>query len=167
MKNNKFEIPVYSFLLVFCGVFFYGTFFIKAGRAKTVSDSFVPRLTIGLMAILLVILLVKAIMASKTARAAMTDEEKAKEKEELKYFASRMGILIVILTATIIMMQKLGFIIAMSFYLLVMFIWLAEDKKPKWKVILPIALLFPLALFMVYLRVFSVLLPAGVLKFLT
>ena len=167
MKNNKFEIPVYSALLIFCGVFFWNTFFIKAGRAKTVSDSFVPRVTLGLMAVLLVILLVKAIVIEHKNRSSMPAEEKRKEKEELKFFFSRMGILVAVFTATIIMMKTLGFIIAMTFYLLFMFIWLAEEKKPNWKVVLPIGLLFPLALFMVYLKVFSVLLPAGVLKFLT
>ncbi len=158
---------MYSALLVFCGVFFYSTFFIKAGRAKTVSDSFFPRITIGLLAVILVILLVKAIRAERVARANETPEEKAKDREELKHFAINMGILLLVFAATIWMMKTLGFIIAMTAYLLFMFIWLAENGKRNWKVILPIALLLPLIIFVVYLRVFSVLLPAGILKFLT
>ena len=57
MKNqkNRFEIPLYSFLLVFCAVFFYGTFQIRKGRAATLSDTFMPRLTIIILAVLILV----------------------------------------------------------------------------------------------------------------
>lgn len=167
MKHNKYEIPVYSFLLAFCGVFFYGTYNIRPGRAKTVSDAFVPRVTLAIMAVLLIILLVKAIISQYRYKREVPAEEKEEEKKKTKEFLKKMGILIAVFTFTIIMMKTLGFIISMTFYLLFMFIWLAEDKKRNWKVIIPIGVLFPFTLFMVYLKVFSVLLPAGVLKFLS
>lgn len=168
MKNSKLEIPVYSFFLAFCAVFFYGTFKIKTGRAATVSDAFLPRIVVVLMMVLLVILLVQAILKRREENAAKKSaEEKAAEKVKTKQYVTKILFVTLVMGITVYMMDTLGFIIAMTFFLLCMFIGLAEKGKRRLKISLPIALIFPIVLFILYLEVFSVLLPAGILKFLT
>lgn len=168
MKNNHFEIPVYCVFLAFCGVFLYGTYNIKPGRAATISDAAVPRASVLIMIVLLLALLVQAIRKRHAeAMAEKTDEERAEEKARLMSFFKSFGFLLVTMIAAVVMMDTLGFIIASIFFLLCLFIGLAENGKRNWKAILPIAIVFPPALFFLYLKVFSVLLPSGILDFLT
>lgn len=163
MKNqkNRFEIPLYSFLLVFCAVFFYGTFQIRKGRAATLSDTFMPRLTIIILAVLLLVLLCQSIAKQWKFRGEKQSEE---EKAVNRFCTLRFFYVLVIMAVSVWLMDKLGFVISMTIFLLLLFIGLAENGKPKWKIILPLSILFPLVMFIVYLKVFSILLPPGILN---
>ncbi len=165
--KNKHEIPVYSGLLIFGAIFFYGTFKIKPGRAATIADSFVPRVAVLTMMALLVVLLVQAIKKQQAEASQRTPEQKAAARAETKRFALRVLFVTAVMGVSVYLMDKLGFVLSMTFYLLCLFIGLAENGKRRWKVIIPLALLFPVLLFILYLDVFSVLLPPGIMKFLT
>jgi len=167
-KNNKLEIPVYSSLLIACIAFMYATFVIKKGRAATIGDAFVPRIVIGLLIVLLAILLAQAIRNRvRESRAEISPEVKAEQRAKTGKAIGSFLFVSAVMALSVYMMKSLGFVIAMTFYLLCLFIGLTKKEERNWKVILPIGLLFPVVLFILYLRVFSILLPAGVLKFLT
>ena len=167
-RPKKLEIPVYGTLLAACILLMGSTFFMKKGRAATVSDAFVPRVVVGCLIVLVSILLARAIRdRRRAAEDGLTEEERAaqraRERQAVKRFAFVTGVMAVSVCA----MRMLGFVISMTFYPLCLFLGLSEKGARRWRVILPVGLLFPVVLFILYLRVFRILLPAGVLKFLT
>ncbi len=168
MKKLNRNIPVYVLLLVFCAIYFAGTFNLAPSRAKTISDAVVPRICILGLAITDCIILFNALKNNKAVReAGISEEELSAERAAAKKRTGKIVYLIAVMVIAIAAMKPLGFVISMIFFLLTTMIPGIPKEKRNYFIIIPVAVLLPLAVHLVFLNVFSILLPPGVLTFLT
>ena len=166
MKKKKLKLCVFALLLVFCLVYFYGTFRMKPSEAKTIADSFMPRVVvIGLAAMILI--MIRRTLAEAKAAASGSPEEKSEEARERTTFLIRILFIIAVFVISIACMEKLGFVISMCFFLLAMFLGGTPKEQRNYFILVPLAVILPLGVFLLFLNVFSILLPPGILLFLT
>ncbi len=166
MKKKNLNLCVYGLLLLFCLVYFYGTFRMKPSEAKTIADSFMPRVVVIGLAAMIGIMIHRTLAAAKNAPSG-TAEEKAAERKERRTFRMKILFIIAVFVISIACMEKLGFVISMSFFLLAMFLGGTPKEQRNYLILIPLAVILPLGVFLLFLNVFSILLPPGILLFLT
>ena len=167
MREKSKSMIAYVLLILFGAVYLIQTFSIKKVNINTIADSFLPR-----VACICMMLLCAYQMAKGLIKQAKTRESTALSKEKWQVVLTRLkkiGVLLVVLAVAVALLKSLGFVIDMALLLFVLFfLFTPKEKRTKKQLILygissPLISLF---VYYVFLKVFSVLLPAGILKML-
>ncbi len=161
---NRYRRTILSagILAVSLFYFLYALFCIESRHVRGVPDSaFIPSIVGGAMVLLSVVMTLDDF--KKDRAAAGTEERKAEKKENLNVLGTA-----VLLLVYISLIEPLGFLIASVLYLFVQFLYLTPSdklKKPKTYVVYGlIALVASGGIYFLFLNVFNLILPAGLLK---
>ena len=107
-------------------IYFSQTFYIKKITVLNVDSAFIPRVCAVFMMILALILMVQGLLKERNKAVEETSpEQKAESYKKFKAVMTAMAIL----GAAIFMMEPLGFIISMVFYLMASFITLSAKQE--------------------------------------
>jgi putative tricarboxylic transport membrane protein len=141
--------------------FIYALLCIESRHVRGVPDSgFIPRIVGGLLVILSVIMTVSDFRRNQRE----PDEASSTEKKENRNVLGTAVLLLVY----ICLIEPLGFLIASVLYLFAQFLYLTEVsnlRRPKTYVLyFVIALVVSTGIYYLFLNVFHLILPAGILK---
>jgi multisubunit Na+/H+ antiporter MnhB subunit len=141
-------------------IYFSQTFSIRRVPLFPISAAFLPKICAVFMFGLAVILIIQGIRQERAAPAAKPSEmmNRAARKRN-----SAVGTALGILFLTILLLRPMGFIIAMSFYLLASFFTLSPREKWNIPIFAFMAVTFSIGIYLVFVKGFSLLLPAGIL----
>ena len=155
-------------LLIYGILYFTFSFQIKITSVKTVSARFLPQIVSGGICALSAILIFRTISAMRAYKALHPEElTEDKDGRALRRIQIRqIFIEIAILAVTVLWMKRLGFIIASFLFLMASFFFFF--LREKWNPVqyLLLSVIIPTVLYFVFLRLFNVILPGGLLKFL-
>lgn len=155
MNSKKLADTVINIFLVIVGVvFFIASQKIEVGAAMGQGGDFMPKVCSTVWLIISILLLVFNIKADIPPRA---------EGIRLKTFLATLGLLLVYVIA----LKPIGFVICSMVYMfLQMLLFVPEDKRTKKNLIIfaVISVVAPIAINALFVNVFSLILPAGILK---
>jgi hypothetical protein len=163
MRTNRQEKIVSLLLMLFCVVYFIFTFRIRSVDVKTIPDSYMPRLCIVLLFITLTANLYTLCKNEKTKKTTAFTQKKLQNQKTKR---TKLFFVICVFFATILLFWVAGFVISMAVFLMCFFVGLAPPQEKNYKLFVPLAILLPLGIHLLFLNVFYILLPPGILTFL-
>ncbi|WHH57629.1 tripartite tricarboxylate transporter TctB family protein [Petroclostridium sp. X23] len=143
-------------LLVAVGIF-SASFSIKMLTVSRIGAAFIPQLISGGIALLSVIIIINSVKKLKMAGDVQEDEE----QEPIRGFSVLGTIAILILY--IALLESIGFIIMTAAYLFAQFTILADKSQRKLPMFAIIAVVIAVAVYYLFVSVFSLMLPPGIL----
>lgn len=160
---SRYRQTISAAFIFFLSAFYlgYAMFFIEIKNMSGVPDSaFIPRIVGVLMVVLSTVLLIGSI--AKDRQAQPEEEQTAGKGELLNVFITAM-----ILLVYIIMLQPIGFLISTTCYLFAQISFMTDPATIRNKKVLlknfVIALVVTCLIYFLFLNVFTLILPAGIL----
>lgn len=144
--------------LAISAVMFWLTFYFKRLTLTKIGSDFVPKIVFGMLMVLSIVLIVQSLQKLKHQPKSNTEAEAQKSSGQ-----SRVWITLILIAAYIAMMSYLGFMISTVLYLFIQFAVLAEKGSRRYGLFAIIAVLTASITYVVFLKVFQLMLPAGIL----
>lgn len=145
------------FFIVFAIIFFIYSFKIKAMAKTSIGPEFLPRIICILIALLGLAMTISSVVnGNKSA-----EDKNEGEPKENKFMVLATFIL---LALYVFLLKEIGFIITSIFYLMIQITILIPDRSKKNLIITGvISTTIPIVTYFLFVNVFNLLLPAGVL----
>lgn len=161
---KRYRDAIFGGVTILLGVaLFLMSFGIKSVALNLIKADFFPRLIAALLVFLGVILLLTGLKAAK-------EYQTVEEESELPFWKNDGTIsmleTLVLIGVYVLLMKPLGFVIATFIYLVVqMYVLTPKEKRTRKNVVLfvVISLIASLAIYLLFVRVFYLMLPAGIL----
>jgi putative tricarboxylic transport membrane protein len=152
------------FLLILSAALFLGSFTVKMLTVSRIGSAFVPQVVAVLLAIASISIIFHSINALRKGAITEQDEKKqcAPEAPGKMNFKGLIGTL-VLLVAYIATLAPVGFLISTTVYLFFQMFVLATKEQRKLPLFLVISILTSTAVYYTFLKVFNLMLPAGIL----
>lgn len=143
-------------------ILFVTSFSIPAGASLGLGPSFMPRLMSGVLVLFGVLICLGGVKAFRAEEGKPAVKQEGAEKGDKKAVALTLAFLL----AYILLMKPAGFILATGGYIMAQILLFAHNRKPgkKEKVkYLVISAVSSVAIYIIFTKGFSLLLPAGIL----
>lgn len=121
------------------------------------APSYWPRIICAGLAVLGIAMLVRSAIQIKNGSASTEDLE----GEDADHFLWRAGVVIALGFALYFVLETLGFVLASAIALVILMLFAGERRL---KIILPVAVCVPLALYLFFVKAASIPIPAGILE---
>ena len=165
MDKTTKEIWIGVILLAVFLLIFYGCTFIENKTDGVVTSRFFPYILAGSGSVLSLMLIGGNLLKkySSKEKAAAPAAEATNPAEPIRW--NMIAISVVLMFVYLLLMDILGFIVSSALYLIVQILILQKDKSPK-KVLMVviISILVPLAIFLPFRYIFSLVLPMGIFR---
>lgn len=153
-----------SVILLVSAILFYGTTQIRViASMEGLTSRFFPRIVVGVMAVLGLLILVRGI---KAARVSVSAEEDHADSSKGITTGTRCVIeTLIAIFVYVFLMEPVGFLITTVLYLFVQMLILAPSPitKKNYLLFAMISLISSIGIYLLFTRVFYLLLPAGIL----
>ncbi|MGE4283158.1 MAG: tripartite tricarboxylate transporter TctB family protein [Clostridia bacterium] len=145
-----------SFVFLVALIMFITSFGIKSRSVGKIGPAFVPQLIAIFLALLSVSVIINGIRKLKVEGSTESHEQEATKKS---------GVIatLILIAVYIGLLETVGFIIMTAIYLFIQFNILAPDKNKKQPKFALIAVLVSVSVYYVFVSVFELMLPAGIL----
>jgi len=156
MSKDKYQ-DIYAgiFILIVGVVLLIASFSVPKGAAITIGSDFMPKVTCALMTLLGILIIVRGIKTAKNY----------KEKEsKLSGHYKELGLSIVFMIVYMFLLKPVGFIIMTTAYITLQALVLAPDGRKKTKLFFFTGLITSVVIYIIFRNVFTLMLPAGILK---
>jgi len=147
-----------GFLLLSIGVWI-ASFSIKRLVVSRIGSAFVPQLAASLLGILSIILIVQSVAAKSKAVPEASQKEKPEVSAESR---KRVLLTFLLILLYLALLEPVGFLITTAFYLFFQFLVLSR-KKPNLPLYGLIAVSTSIIVYYLFVKVFILFLPAGIL----
>lgn len=159
-KENKKDFITGFVFLGIAATIFAASFSIKKLVVSFIGSAFVPQVTALLLAGLSVLLIVQSLSMSGAGR---TEKEKTAPPSPDAAKKARFSIIatFVLLFCYLFFLESVGFLITTAVYLFAQF-WVLSRKKPNLPMYALIAVLSSVIIYYIFVKVFILMLPAGI-----
>jgi putative tricarboxylic transport membrane protein len=159
---TKYEFHI-ALLLVLVGFFVLLTsntipLMVAVEKSSVINARFFPKLMGGLLILLSIGMAVENYFRISTGQSKPSDEDKKKRKGDL----ARLGAVALICLLYYLLFQPLGFLLSSLLFMLGFLTFLGVRK---WHVILPLSVLVPLCVYLLFKTILGAPLPDGLLYF--
>jgi len=155
--DTNFWTGVGSILLAV--VLYSASFDIKEMIATRVGASFLPRIVAGALTLLGAILVFGSLrcVAPRPAR---------QQNHEERVFGGLPAVLLsaLLMCAYVGLMESLGFVLTSSIYIFLQILILAKEEKRNYLAFILISIILPIAVYYLFVNVFKVMIPGGILS---
>lgn len=161
----KMDMIAGIFLFIFSVIMYYASFSIRILVVARIGSRFVPQLVAISMGILSLVLVIQSLLKMRLAREGAgleKEEEEGGKKWSFLGTAPIWGTFLALI-AYAVAFEPLGFILSTILYLLVQFFLLTSMVKRKYLVFVVAALLTSVIVYFLFVKVFYLMLPEGVL----
>ncbi|GAA0327380.1 hypothetical protein GCM10008967_17350 [Bacillus carboniphilus] len=143
-------------LLLFCGFFYYQSTLVDVKDLTKISAVFFPRLILGLIALLAVVLLIQSFLKKEVQAKKETEANKGKK--------GIVWIIFALFGLYVISLELLGFIVASFLFITVTYFLILPEKKPIKTHVFALSglLVVTIALSLVFEKLLYVFLPQGI-----
>jgi putative tricarboxylic transport membrane protein len=149
-------------LLLFCAFFYYETFSIKKSDLAGLSAAFFPRLLLGLLALLAILMLIRSFLPSQKKVLKAADE---KEPESTKGRGWLVWAVFALFALYIFSLDLLGFILSSFLFMVIIYLLITKGSQRSAKSnVMAIGglLATAVALFFIFEQMLNVFLPRGI-----
>lgn len=165
MSNGRKDLYTGIFFILFAVFLYAQSYAIKMSKADALGPQFFPRLVAVAITILAVVLILKSIAAIKAEKAEAADKP-AEASKGIPWNAPLL-LTMALLIGYFLLVDKVGFIILTTIYLFCqMFLLLPKGSIKNMKyliVVAAVSIVIPVGIYMLFYKVFSIFLPAGIL----
>ena len=158
----KMDLIAGIFLFVFSVIVYYASFSIKMLMVSRIGSRFVPQLVAVAMGILSLVLVIQSLLRMKAGQKAARTEAGSPPKWTFEDYVPVWGTFITLIFYAVAF-EPLGFIVSTTIYLLVQFFLLTSMVKRKYLVFLVSAVLTSVIVYFLFVKVFYLMLPEGIL----
>ena len=168
MKTKSRDFKTSLVVLALSGVLFYGSFFTRKMMAMSTGPEFMPRLLAGLMLLFGIILLVKSLAAknesdSPRETVATQSSRGASTWKQLVFDRYAHYSLWFCMLVYAFSMQRLGFVLSSSFMIFTATWLMAPKRERRPMLFIIISVVVPVAIYLLFTKVFLLMLPDGIL----
>lgn len=150
-------------LMALCILLYVEAMQIESIAYMPVTADAMPKIVITIVFVLAFFVLLRGIRQMKaTPKQAVTPQQAHLSRQKL--FAVIFCLVSIFLA--IALLEKAGFVLTMIAYLLCNFILLTPKEKRNYRNIIAIAVIAPVLVYVLFVKIFEILLPAGILSFL-
>mgnify|MGYP000871621603 FL=1 len=158
----KMDMIAGIFLFVFSVIMYYASFSIKILMVSRIGSRFVPQLLAIAMGILSLVLVVQSLLRMKTEEIQAREKKGGSAAWSLRDTVPIWGTFLALIVYAVTF-EPLGFIVSTTLYLLVQFYLLTSMVKRKHLVFLISAVLTSVVVYFIFVKVFYLMLPEGIL----
>ena len=167
MKKKYGDVLSGAVIFLVAMVYFWGTLSIK-GRSDTISmgSAFIPRLYAVLISVLALCVIWQGVKKIRAEKAAAPNSENSGTQNTEQPQKNRMLLMLIafgLLVIAVALLQSLGFVPTMTGYLFFSFVTLTPRPKRRYVLFSALAVCISLGIYYIFVKLFSVMLPAGIL----
>jgi putative tricarboxylic transport membrane protein len=149
-----------GFLLILAIALFFGSFGVQRLTISRIGSGFVPQVVAVILAVVSIGVIRNGVIALKFHLNERKDKkEENKEQANMKGFA----LTLVLLLAYLFTLTTVGFLITTTVYLFAQMLILATKEQRKIPLLIGISVVTSVTVYFIFLKVFQLVLPAGIL----
>lgn len=161
MKKAKSDLITSVILAILCVIYFALSFQIRQIGLISITSAFIPQICAICLFLLSVAMFVRSMNLIRSGQA-LGGEQSQQEKADGRAKILAAVVAFVLLAIGILLMDHVGFVVGMAFYLMTSFISLSKFYKKNWIVFAVMAVGVPVVVYLLFTRGFNLRLPAGI-----